>query len=562
MLHKFAFAFIFLSLLTLPELFGQHDKLLSHYQDYHFSAADTLRGSLRIERNCFDVLHYDLAFALKLDDQSISGHNEILFEWLAASDKIQLDLFENMVIDSIIHEESPLKFERIGNATFVTVPKFKIGSKNRLSIYYHGIPKQAVNPPWDGGFIWRTDELGNPWIAVSCEGIGASLWWPNKDHLSDEPDSMNINITVPSGLFAVCNGNLVNTTIMDEETCYHWEVGYPINNYNVTFNVGDYVHFSDVYTSETEGNLACDYYVLNENLRKAKVHFKQVNGVLEAFEYYFGPYPFWDDGFALVETPYLGMEHQGAIAYGNGYQRGYQGSMIPKDMDWDYIIVHEAGHEWWGNAVSVKDHADMWIHEGFTTYMEALYVEYHFGRAAVNTYLDLQRPYIGNKQPIVGPKDVNFDDWKVSDHYYKGSMILHSLRTYLNDDKLWFDLLKAVYAEFKYKQTDTEALTTFINEYSKRDLQAFWEQYLFYPGIPTLEYYVQQKGNNLKVKYRMLADVESLVLPIGFGTAENQTIYNCSKDWQEIKISGVTEDNFFVNTKDILVKGKKLWERP
>ncbi len=537
----------------------QHTK---HYNEYRFSKADTLRGSLRLERNCYDVLHYDLEIDLNVENKSIVGKNTITFKWLKSSPKVQIDLFENMAIDSIIVANQSTTFERNGNACFVEVPSFELGSINIMTVYYQGIPKQAVNPPWDGGFIWRTDNNGNPWVAVSCEGIGASLWWPNKDHLSDEPDSLDFHFTVPSSLFAVCNGNLESTDTQQDKTTYHWKVGYPINNYNVTFNVGDYYHFSDVYQSETNGDLACDYYVMRENSEKAKTHFQQVHGVLEAFEHYFGPYPFWEDGFALVETPYLGMEHQSAIAYGNGYQRGYQGTMIPKGMDWDYIIVHEAGHEWWGNAVSVKDHADMWIHEGFTTYMEALYVEYHYGREAVNTYLDLQRPYIGNKQPIVGPLDVNFGDWKVSDQYYKGSMILHSLRTYLGDDKLWFDLLKAVYGEFLMKQTDTQELTSFMSEYCKKDLSAFWEQYLCEPTIPVLEYYAQEKGNNLKVYYRLLTDVPALSLPIGFGTKENQIRHQCTSEWQEIKIENVTEEELFVNTKDILVRGKKLWERP
>ena len=326
----------------------------------------------------------------------------------------------------------------------------------------------------------------------------------------------------------------------------------------MSINVGDYKHFSEVYTSPEKGDLACDYYVLSYNLKKAKEHFKQVRGVLESFEHYFGPYPFWEDGFALIETPYLGMEHQSGIAYGNQYKRGYLGSMIPRDMNWDYIIVHETGHEYWGNSISVKDHADMWVHEGFTTYMEALYVEYHYGREAVDRYLAMQRRFMQNIKPMQGPKDVNFEDFGGSDHYYKGSYMLHTLRSVINDDDTWFGLLRSLYDEHKLSVVETKDILSYINDYCSNDYRPFFQQYLGHGPLPILEYSLKEKGKNLVVKYRWKSPVENFTMPIVIGQKEAHTRLDCTTDWQEVKIPKLTAWDFYINDYDFLINTEKV----
>ena len=534
--------------------FGQHHEHGSFYDSMQFNEQDSLRGALRPERTCYDVLHYNLSITLDPDNHSIEGSNIIRFKYLADSKKIQLDLFQNMQIDKIQLNGEVCKYNRLHNAIFVDLPTLEIGQEYEMKVDYHGTPIEANIPPWDGGFVWREDENGTPWIGVACEGIGASLWWPNKDHLSDEPDSMKINITVPSELMAISNGNLIETIDEENTSTYVWNVSYPINNYNVSINVGDYVHFSDEYYSSAQGKLACDYYVMSNNLKIAKDHFKQVDGVLEAFENYFGPYPFWRDGYALIETPYLGMEHQSGIAYGNQFKRGYLGSMIPDDMDWDYIIVHETGHEYWGNSISVKDHADMWIHEGFTSYMEALYVEYHYGRSAVNRYLELQRRFIQNSQPIQGPRDVNFDSFGGSDHYYKGSYMLHTLRSVINDDETWWGLLRAVYDEFKFSVVQSEDIINYISDYCTTDYDLFFKQYLEHGPLPILEYKLKKKGKDLLVSYRWNSPVVGFTMPIEIGNQSNPSRIDCTEEWSDIKIRDISEAQFWINEYDYLIE--------
>jgi aminopeptidase N len=313
-----------------------------------FSRADTLRGSLSEIRSCFDVAYYHLDIRLDTEKRFLSGSNEIRFTAASTFDSLQIDLFENMDIDSILFEGNNLEFNREFTAVYIQMGRtINSGEFASLKVFYRGSPTIANNAPWDGGFIWKKDFEGNPWIGVACEGDGASLWWPNKDHLSDEPDSMRISVTVPDSLMAVCNGNLISIDSLDKNLKYNWLVSYPINNYNVTINVADYVHFDDVHINANEDSLRLDYYVLRGNSEKAKVQFMQVHETLKCFESAFGPYPFFNDGYALVETPYLGMEHQSAIAYGNNFEKGYRGR-FPAEMDFDYIIIHETGHEWWG----------------------------------------------------------------------------------------------------------------------------------------------------------------------------------------------------------------------
>ena len=521
-----------------------------------FSLADSLRGALRIERTSTDISYYNLDIEFDLENKSIKGSNTIDFEFSGGTEKIQLDLFENMQLERIMHKNKQLEFERIHNAVFIDARSFEISSKNRIVVHYSGSPNRAKFPPWDGGFVWSSDSNNDVWLAVACEGYGASSWWPNKDHLYDEPDSMQMSFTVPSGLECVSNGDLAERIeLNDNKTKFTWKVRYSINNYNVTFNIGKYTHFSDEYISKDGETLKLDYYVLPKNLETAKEHFKQVPGVLEAFEHYFGKYPYWKDGYALVETPYLGMEHQSAIAYGNKYMRGYLGGMIPPEMDWDYIIVHETGHEYFGNSVSCSDHAEMWIHESFTTYMEALYVEYHYGYEQVDRYLSFQRDHT-NAEPIIGPMDVNYDSWKGSDMYFKGSWILHSLRHVVNNDDLWFKILKGFYQKYQHSIIKSEAFFDYMSDHTelKINLDAFFKQYLYHADIPTLEYTIEETRKGSVLKYRWAADVEGFNMPVEVKIGKDTIrLYPTSEGWQEHPSPLIRISSFEIDQKKFLI---------
>jgi aminopeptidase N len=489
-----------------------------------FTLADTLRGSLRPERTCFDVIYYNLDLLVNIKKQRISGFNDIHFRIVEETSEIQLDLYENMKITSIEFQGRELNFRRVFNALFIQTPPLQVGAVESVRVYYEGAPKISSLPPWDGGFVWKTDSHGNPWIGVACEGAGASLWWPNKDHLSDEPDSMSIHVTIPNDLMCVANGNLRKATSLEGGLKkFSWHVQYPINNYNVSINIADYAHFSDTYYAFDGDSLDLDYYVLRENLYKAKSHFKQTSGVLEAFEHYFGKYPFWDDGFCLVETPYLGMEHQSAIAYGNKYQRGYLGSMIPRELSFDYVIVHETGHEYWGNCISVADHADMWIHESFTTYMESLFVEYHNGKEAATRYLNYQRPFITNRSPIVGPLHVNFTAFNGSDNYYKGAWVLHTLRNMMENDEDWFRILKKLYRMFACSIVETNDIVQFFNQETGLSLTGFFDQYLYHEKQPVLKYKLDMKGKRVVLTHQWDEKVtEGFSMPVFVGNANKE----------------------------------------
>ncbi|MEM6398565.1 MAG: M1 family metallopeptidase [Bacteroidota bacterium] len=467
----------------------------SQYGEQAFSAADSTRGSLKESRACYDVTFYDLDIELNFKQKAISGGLLTMdFRLLSRPEELQFDLFDNMELDAVRLDGREVEgLRREHQAVFFELPE-RIGTGesiiHTLEIEYHGQPVIAKNAPWDGGFVWARDAQERYWVGVACEGTGASLWWPNKDHLSDEPDSMQISVTVPERYFVASNGNLRDEVELDNgKKRYDWFISYPINNYNASITVGHYTHFSDTYKSPFTGDeLAMDYYVLDYNEERAREHFAQSQGVLEAFEHYFGPYPYPKDGFALIETPYLGMEHQSGIAYGNRYMRGYLGGMIPRDMDWDYIIVHETGHEYFGNSISVPDHAEMWIHESFTTYMEALYVEYHYDAEAARRYLKSQRPYITNKAPILGPLGVNFEDFPGSDHYYKGAWVLHTLRHAIGDDDKWWRVLRGFYETFQHSIVSTpEVIDYFVEAIGEDWVGPFFEQYIMRAEAPKLE---------------------------------------------------------------------------
>ncbi|MFT5279781.1 MAG: aminopeptidase N, partial [Bacteroidia bacterium] len=457
-----------------------------------FTRADTLRGSLSEIRSCFDVTFYHLDIKLDIENQSLSGSNEIRFTATSTFDSLQIDLFENMEVDSIAFEGKALEYNREFTAVYVKMGRTIMKSEQAyFEVFYHGSPIIAKNAPWDGGFVWKKDFQGNPWVGVACEGDGASLWWPNKDHLSDEPDSMRISLTVPDSLMGVCNGDLISVDTLGADLKYNWLVMYPINSYNVTINVADYVHFDDVHINENGDSLRLDYYVLPDNLEKAKAQFKQVNETLKCFETAFGSYPFFKDGYALVETAYLGMEHQGAIAYGNKYEKGYRGRFTG-DLDFDYIIIHETGHEWWGNSVSATDVADLWIHESFCTYSEAVFVECKYGYDKMLEYLIYQKEFINNNSPIQGPMHVNRHG-NATDMYYKGSWMIHTLRNVLGVDHIFKPLLKELALNFFHQTVNADDVINFINGKTDDDLTGFFEQYLTVKEVPVLEYRVKRR---------------------------------------------------------------------
>ena len=526
------------------------------YKNYQFTKADTLRGMLRPERTVYDVTFYDLNLKIEPDRHFVSGYVDIYFKAVKSFKTLQIDLFENMHISKIEHKGGEMRFDRLHAAVFVDLlPGYNQGESGRFRIYYEGYPTTAQNPPWDGGFVWKKDSAGKDWIGVACEGTGASLWWPNKDHLSDEPDSMAINISVPDGLMCVSNGNLRATTPESGGfTNWHWFVSYPINNYNVSVNIADYAHFSDVWVASDGDSLACDYYVLKENLEIAKIQFAQVQGMFDCYEKYFGKYPFWRDGFAMVETPYLGMEHQSGIAYGNQYKRGYLGGRIPKDMSWDYIIIHETGHEWWGNSISSRDHAEMWIHEAFTTYMEALYVECTMSYADAMRYLRSQRPFIVNAEPMLGAFDVNFDRWRSSDNYYKGTWFLNTLRHAVGDDVLWFDILKSFYEKHAYQNIVTADFLNYMNDKTGRDWSRVFEQYLTYPKIPVLLYKLEEKNGGVILKYKWQADVAGFDMPALAGNAEAYERIFPTEKWQEKRFENVKKEAFKIGSDVMLIE--------
>ncbi len=512
-------------------IFAQKTKKGSKY-----TRQDSLRGTLTKERICYDVLYYDLQIRIDPDKKYITGKNKMTYQAVNNFSRLQIDLFDNLIIESITQNGKDLKYKREGNATFVDFPTIQIkGTKANIEIKYSGNPRLAKNPPWDGGFSWRKDKNNKDWVGLSCEGLGASVWFPNKDHLSDEPDSMRVVAEVPKGLMCVANGNLKEKKeLKDNFVSFDWRIGYPINNYNVTLNIADYTQFSDVYTSQDGEKLALDYYVLPENLEKAKKQFEQVKPMLACYEKLFGKYPFWKDGYALVETPYLGMEHQGAIAYGNRYMNGYQGYDLTgsgEGIKFDYIIIHETGHEYWGNSVSCQDHAEMWIHEGFCTYAEGLYVECMWGKEAGDKYQGGYFKNPANEQPIIGDMGVNGEG--SGDMYPKGAAFLHTLRNVVNDDALWFKTIKGLAEHFKYKTTNTEEIVAFMNKSLKKDYTKFFDQYLRFPKIPVLQY--RKKGRSLECRWK--TDVKNFEMRIKIKNIKNEFEWITPTDvWKSMNV--------------------------
>ena len=500
---------LFLVFFITPFVNIQAQGLLSEKTE--FTRQDTLRGSITPEREWWDLTYYHLDIKVDPENKFISGKNTIQYKVLEEDSIMQIDLQPPMELLKAVQNGQELKIKHDGNAHFISLSDNQnVDEVNELIVHYQGHPREAVKAPWDGGISWKKDKNGNHFIASSCQGLGASVWWPCKDHMYDEVDSMQISVNVPSKLTNVSNGRLRRVDQVGDTKTYTWIVKNPINNYGVNINIGDYVNFSEVYDGMA-GNLDLDYYVLSYNLEKAKEQFKQVPMMMEAFEHWFGQYPFYKDSFKLVEVPYLGMEHQSSVTYGNGYQNGYLGNDLSGTgwgLKFDFIIVHEAGHEWFANNITNKDVADMWIHEGFTAYSENLYLDYHFGKQASAEYVIGTRKNIQNDRPLIGYYDVNKEG--SSDMYYKGANMLHTLRQLIEDDEKWRKILRKMNVTFYHQTVSSKQIEDFLSQETGIDLTEFFNQYLRTTKVPTLEYTINKKT----LKYRWINIVEGFDMPI------------------------------------------------
>ena len=523
-------------------------------QAQQFTRKDSLKGGLAVERKCFDVKKYSLDIALDLEQKSIRGSNTIRFTVTEKSKRIQLDLFANMVIDSIVYNKQKLTYTREYDAVFVdfTTDLTPGISEYTLQFYYHGQPKIAANAPWDGGFVYRKDSNGKPFIGVAVQGEGASLWFPCKDSQSDEPNQgASIKITVPNTLTAISNGRYITKVpVNDSNIRWEWEVKNPINAYDITLYVGDFIHFG-----ENHKGLDLDSYVLRENEAKAKTQFAEVKPMLDCFQEKFGPYPFASDGYKLVEAPYLGMEHQSAVAYGNGFQNGYLGSDLSgtgKGLLFDFILVHESGHEWFGNSITSKDVADMWIHEGFTCYSESVYLECQYDKETALTYLNGLKKNVDNDKPIIGNYGVKNEG--SGDMYYKGSLLLNTIRSYVNNDERWWQLIKEFSTSYTHQIIDTQTVIDFFSKQSGLALAPIFDQYLRHKELPILEW----KLANQKLIYRWNCAEQGFNLPATFIIKGKEIRVNPTKNWKSISGKGKIKKDIVVKNTDFYILSKGL----
>jgi len=509
---------------------------------------DMLRGAYGPYRANNDLLYYHLDIRVDPEQGSIRGKNTIRFRMLQDGARIQIDLNEALYIDSILLGKETLKFERDSGAVFIDFPhKLRAGQVYSIDFYYSGRPKETGR---FGGITFKKDPAGRTWINTACEETGASFWWPNKDQWRDEVQSMDISVAVPNGLTDVSNGHLVGKTDLGAGcTRWDWHVSYPINNYDVSLNIGNYVHYSDKL-----GELALDFYVLPEDLERSKPQFAQAKGMIEAYQHYFGPYPFAKDGYKLIEAPYSGMEHQSAVTYGNLFKNGYMGrdwTGVGISPRFDFIIIHESGHEWFGNAVSAADHADMWIHEGWTTYLESLYVEYRWGKEDALKYLSGYRSKVHNLRPIVAEREVNADP--TEDQYFKGALMLNTLRSVVNDDAKWWALLRGFYDRFKYQNIFTEDVIAYFNLHTGMNLPIF-NQYLRRAAIPRLELLFGETPGT--VMYKWNADEQGFAMPVRVGTEAKWQMIHPTARWQTMK-TPLTKDQLEVDLDHFYVDVNK-----
>lgn len=538
--------FFLLLAVSLSCLFSADAQMLNKHSEN--TRADSLRGTLTPLRTCYDINYYHLDVKIDIDQKSVSGSNEFAFTATQDFNKLQFDLFSNLKIEKVVYKNQELPFTREYNAVFVTFPEtIKKDSKEHFTVFYSGNPIIAKNPPWDGGFIFKEDANGNPWVSVACQGLGASCWWPNKDHQSDEVDSMLISVSVPDTLDEISNGRLRSKIKKgDGYTQCNWFVDNPINNYDVTFYIGKYAHWQDNFAGE-KGNLSIDYWSLKTDSAKARPHWDaDVKPMLKCFEYWFGPYPWYKDGYKLVEAPHLGMEHQSAVAYGNKFMMGYLGrdlSGTGYGLKWDFIIVHESGHEWFGNSITSKDLADMWIHEGFTNYSETLFIDCTQGIEEGNAYVLGLRKGIKNDKPIIGPHGVNKEG--SGDMYNKGGNIIHTIRQLINNDEKFRQILRGLNKTFYHQTVTTAQIENYIAKKSGLKLKKIFDQYLRYTNIPMLEYSI----NNGVLKYRWVTDVTGFDMAVRV-TIKNKgyTLIKPTNSWQTIKVgAGINQNTFKVD---------------
>lgn len=553
-LNAFPVAFSAMLMVTVFVSFQCKAQLFN--QKKPFTQQDTLRGSISAERAWWNVLRYDVTVEPDYDTKTIKGTVAINFKTTAAGQLMQIDLQEPLLIDSIIdgniqqnRGNSSLSFKRNGNAFFVDFGRKLAASFNgNILIYYHGKPREAITPPWDGGWIWKKDKLGRPWMSVACQGLGASVWFPCKDHQSDEPDNgASLTMIAPDTLEAIGNGRLVDKKNIKGKIASKWEVKNPINNYNIIPYIGKYVHWGETYSGE-KGKLDCDYWVLDYNLEKAKPQFKQALSMLKCFEHWYGPYPFYEDGFKLVESPHLGMEHQSAVAYGNAFQNGYLGNDLSGTgwgNKWDFIIVHESGHEWFANSITTNDIADMWVHEGFTAYSETLYTTCEFGVAAGNEYVIGTRRAIENDRPVIGPYGVNTEG--SGDMYYKGSNMLHTIRQIIGDDEKFRSILRGLNTSFYHKNVNTSDIENYISKQSGVDFSKVFDQYLRTKNVPVFEYALN--GKQLKFRWANCVSGFNMSLKLKSGLVLKPT-----DNWQTISTTLAelqADPNYYVLVKKL-----------
>ena len=503
-------------------------------QTQMFSREDTLRGSITPERAWWDLTFYNLDITVNPADSTITGTNTVTYRVLQPANLMQIDLQEPMDLISAVQNGKNLTFTREGNVFWIKLPELQEqGKVYSLILSYGGKPQISKRPPWSGGITWSKDSNQIPFIASSCQADGASLWWPCKDHMYDEPDSMLISVNVPDYLMDVSNGRLRSVVRHENKTAtYSWFVANPISNYGVNINIGFYVHFSEIYNGE-KGALDCDYYVLRENLEKAKTQFKQAPMMLAAFEHWFGPYPFYEDGYKLVEAPYLGMEHQSSVTYGNGYGNGYRGTDVSGTgwgLKFDFIIVHESGHEWFANSITYEDIADMWVHESFTNYSENLYVEYYYGKKAGEEYVLGSRKNIRNDKPIIGAYNVNSEG--SGDMYSKGGNMLHTLRRIINDDEKWLSILRGLNRDFYHQVVKGSQIENYLSEKTGMNLKPFFDQYLRDTRIPVFEYYI--KGNDLSFRWNNC--IRGFEMPVKIDVSGNTMILNPTETFKTIQL--------------------------
>jgi len=520
-----------------------------------FTHADTLRGSITPERAWWNVIRYDISVTPDYEKKSIKGTNAIGFEVLQTGQALQLDLQAPMNIVSIQWRNASLPFKREGNAFHVQFPKaLQKGDKESIRVSFEGNPRTAVRPPWDGGWIFTKDRQGRPWMSVACQGLGASVWYPCKDHQSDEPDNgASLSITVPDTLVAVGNGRLKEKVAHKDGTAtYSWVVTNPINNYDIIPYIGKYVNWQEEYAGE-KGKLDCNYWVLDYNLEKAKAQFKQADTMLHCFEYWLGPYPFYEDGYKLVEAPHLGMEHQSAVAYGNRFENGYLGRDLSGSgwgLKWDFIIVHESGHEWFGNNITTNDLADMWVHEGFTNYSETLYTTCLYGVEAGNDYCIGTRKNIRNDKPIIGTYGVNAEG--SGDMYYKGGNMLHMIRQ-ITGDSAYRTICRGLSAEFYHKTVDSRQVEQYISQHAHKDLSKIFDQYLHTIQVPVLEYRTDGQG---QLSYRWSHCVKGFNMPLKVtaGAPAKLQWIQPTEDWQSLAGGNgdfMADRNFYITVKKV-----------